>query len=343
MTRPIMTRLIVTLVLLAAFGREAVAQEALPSAPPRLRELVTVTADVVRVGDLVENAGAAAGVAVFRAPDLGQTGTVQVARVTEALRPHDIAGLDTAGLSEIVVTRLSRVITTKEIEERIAGALAGQNGFRDSRSLSVAFDRGVRSIHVEASVTAELGISRMNVEPRTGRFDVLFEIPGSAVARRLPLRFTGTVMETVETVTLMRTLARGDTIRDSDVVIERRPRSEVAGDAIGADQAIGLSAKRPLRSGQVLRPSDLMKADVIQRNETVTILFETPGILLTVRGKALENGAVGEMINVLNVQSNRTVQAAVTGPGRVTIAATRPRVAAATAPASDDPEPRHAQ
>ena len=33
----------------------------------------------------------------------------------------------------------------------------------------------------------------MNVEPRTGRFDVSFEIPGSAAARRLPLRFTGIV------------------------------------------------------------------------------------------------------------------------------------------------------
>ena len=41
------------------------------------------------------------------------------------------------------------------------------------------------------------------------------------------------------------------------------------------------------------------------------------------RGKALEAGAVGELINVLNVQSNRTVQATVHGPGQVVVAATR--------------------
>jgi hypothetical protein len=35
------------------------------------------------------------------------------------------------------------------------------------------------------------------------------------------------------------------------------------------------------------------------------------------------------MINVLNVQSNRTVQATVTGPGRVSITSTAPVVAAA--------------
>ena len=39
------------------------------------------------------------------------------------------------------------------------------------------------------------------------------------------------------------------------------------------------------------------------------------------RGKALEAGAEGDIVNVLNVQSKRTVQGTVTGPGRVTVAA----------------------
>ena len=72
----------------------------------------------------------------------------------------------------------------------------------------------------------------------------------------------------------------------------------------------------------------------MQRNEAVTIFYEVPGIMLTVRGKALEAGAVGDMVSVLNIQSNRTVQATVTGPGRVTIAAAAPLVAAAAAPAN---------
>ena len=155
---------------------------------------MTVTADLVRIGDLVDNAGAAANIAMFRAPDLGQTGAVQVARIAEALRPHDIAELDTGGLTEVVVTRLSRVITGKDVEERIARALAGQYGFGDVKNLAVAFDREVRA-HARRSRRRPptCSIARMNVEPRTGRFDISFEIPGSAAARRLPLRFTGTV------------------------------------------------------------------------------------------------------------------------------------------------------
>jgi flagella basal body P-ring formation protein FlgA len=338
-----MLRSIVTLALLAAAPYAAAASQDAPPTAPKLRELVTVTTDLVRIGDLVDNAGPAANIAVFRAPDLGQTGAVQVARVTEALKSHNVAGLDTAGLSEVIVTRLSRVITTKDIEERIAQALGGQHGFGDAKNLSIAFDREIRPMHVEAAATAELLIARMNVEPRTGRFDVSFEIPGSAAARRLTLRFKGTVTETVETATLVRAVGRGETIRESDVTMERRPKAEVAGEAIGFDEIVGLSAKRALRAGQAPRTSDLMKADVVQRNEAVTIVYEAPGILLTVRGKALEAGAVGDTIGVLNTQSNRTVHAAVSGPGQVVVTATMPRVAATVVSASDSNRRRRAQ
>src|SRR5262249_25624023 len=66
--------------------------------------------------------------------------------------------------------------------------------------------------------------------------------------------------------------------------------------------------------------------DLIQRNDMVTIIYEAPGLLLTLRGKAADSGAQGDTISVLNLQSKRTVQGTVTGPGQVTIAATTPRV-----------------
>ena len=335
-----MIRIVVALAMLAALGRGANAEASASPAVPRLKELVTVTSEIVRIGDLVENAGAAADIPVFRAPDLGQTGTVQVARIAEALRPHALEGLDTGGLIEVVVTRLSRAITGAEIVERIARAFAGQFGFGEASNLSVILDRNVHVMHVEASTAADLTVARMNIEPRSGRFDVAFELTGSAVARRMPLRFTGTVTETVETATLARSVRAGEVIKASDVLMERRRKSEVNGEGLSADQAVGLAAKRPLRGGQVVRPADLMKPQVVQRNEAVTIVYNVPGVLLTVRGKALEVGSVGDIIGVLNVQSNRTIQGTVTGPGRIAIAATVPLVAAAVAPARDDPE-RH--
>jgi flagella basal body P-ring formation protein FlgA len=311
-----MIRIAIAFLMLVALGCDADAQSA--TAPtPRLKELVTVTSDVVRIGDLVENAGAAADIPVFRAPDLGETGSVPISRITAALLPHDVSDVDTAGLTEVVVTRLSRAITARDVTERIARAFSGQYGFGNTQNLSVILDRDVRTMHVEAGATGDLSVSRMKADPRTGRFDISLEIPGSAAARRLPLRFTGTVSETLETAILMRALRSGETIKASDVTTERRPKSEIGNESMSLEQAIGLAAKHPMRAGQALRSNDLMRPQVVQRNEAVTLTYEVPGILLTVRGKALETGAVGDIVGVLNIQSNRTIQAVVTGPGRV--------------------------
>jgi flagella basal body P-ring formation protein FlgA len=162
------------------------------------------------------------------------------------------------------------------------------------------------------------------------------------LSRRAALRFTGTVTETVEAATLTRSLRAGEVIKISDVTVERRPKTEIRGDGMAAGLAVGLAARVALRNGQALRADDLIKPQVVQRNEAVTITYEVPGIMLTVRGKALEAGAVGDVVGVLNIQSNRTVQATVLAPGRVSIAA-GPLFATATAPAADDSMPPRTQ
>jgi flagellar basal body P-ring formation protein FlgA len=266
-----------------------------------------------------------------------------VARVVDAVRPHHIIGLDTRGIAEVVVSRASRAITAKDFEARIVRAVAGQNGLVEGQNLALNFDNDVRTIHVEPN-GAELRVARLSFEPRTGRFDVSFELPGSVAARRLPLRFTGSLVETYDAIVLARPVAQGEILKASHFTVTRRPKAELAtaAAAIDPEQAEGLAARRALRPGQIVRQADLMKAEVVQRNETVTITYEVPGILLSVRGQALEAGARGDLINVLNIQSKKTVAATITGPGRVSVASVAPRLAAQSveAPSSNSAQSR---
>jgi flagellar basal body P-ring formation protein FlgA len=297
-----------------------VAAERAPALPPALKREATVTGPIVRIGDLVENAGTVADVPIFRAPDLGQTGSVPAARVLEALRPHHIVALETGGLDEVKVTRASRLVTASEIEGRVLRAFAGKSGLPDSQSLAINLDTEISATHVEPN--AELGVARLAYDQRTRRFDVTFDLPGAPA--RQALRVTGTLVETAEAVVPLRVIAQGEVIKAADVRIERRPKS----DAITIEEVLGFAAKRALRPGQVIQAIDVMKPELVARNETVTISFEAPGMVLSVRGQALESGAKGDVISVLNVQSKRTIQATVSGPGRVTVSAGSPRFAA---------------
>jgi flagella basal body P-ring formation protein FlgA len=224
------------------------------------------------------------------------------------------------------VTRAARTITAKDVEARVLQALAGKFGLPDAGSLAVVFDNEVRTFVVEPTATADLAVTRLSYEPRTTRFDVAFELPGSVVARRLPLRFTGSLSETLDAV----------------VTVERRPKSNSSSNSTSTTlaaiaQADGLASKHALRAGQVIHQADVAKPELVGRGDTVSIVFQVPGIVLTIVGKASEPGALGDVINVLNVQSKHTIQATVIGPGRVSVSAPTARLAAANDTANATP------
>jgi flagellar basal body P-ring formation protein FlgA len=335
MTRsiPLMALVAFMALVVPALPAAAQSRDAEASSGPFLKSAASVTGDIVRIGDLVENAGAVAEVPIFRAPDLGQTGSVPVASVLEAVRGHHILGLDTRGLAEVAVTHAGRAITGKDVEARILLALAGKYGLPDSGNLAVVLDNEVRTLSVEAGATSELSVTQLSYEPRTTRFDIVLALPGSAVARRLPLHFTGSLSETFEAVVPTREITSGQVIKVSDLAVERRPKTSSSSTTLTTiEQAQGLSAKHALRAGQVIRQADVAKPELVARGETVTIVFQVPGITLTIIGKANEPGALGDVISVINVQSKHTVQATVVGPGRVSVNAAGARLAANTAP-----------
>lgn len=310
---------------LATLAAIVIATTSAGAQTPSLRPTILVSGDLVRIGDLVADvASAKADIAVFRAPDLGETGSVRITDVIAALRPHDVA-VEPAGLSEVSVTRASRMIGANEIKRRIAEIVAERLRVSDLANIAVALDVPAPTLHLDPTQSGPLMPVRMTFDPRGGRFDVVLRSGTSQ------LRLTGNAQETHEAVVLARPMARGDVLRDSDVTVERRPKSEVQADAVREPSAaIGMALQQTLRVGQVIRSTDLSRPQLVKRNETVLIVYEVPGIVLTARGKAEEVGSLGDTVNVLNVQSKRVIQGVVTGPSEITVTSLAPRVVSAT-------------
>jgi flagella basal body P-ring formation protein FlgA len=300
-------------------------------AAPVLRASVNVASDVVRIGDVVDNAGSAAQIAIYRAPDLGTTGSLAIAQVLGVLRAHQVIGVDTRDLKTISVTRLARTLDPGDIERQVARALERRSGLGDAANLSLTFDRDVQTLQLDASNSGALQPVSARYDQRSGRFDVSLEIANDAGSAPTKLRFTGIAIETVEAAVLARGIERNEVIKSSDVVIERRPKAEVGNDVAGRDGAVGMQARRQLRAGQALRVGDLTKPDLVTRDQNVTLIYESSGLYLTIRGKALEGGSEGDVVNVLNLQSKRTVSGIVVGRGQVSVAIAAPRLPAADA------------
>lgn len=326
--------LLIATALLATAATNAVAQATSDSfaardmiAVPTLRANVQVSSDLVRIGDIIDNAGSAAQIAIYRAPDLGTTGSLSVAQVLNALRAHQVIGVDTRDLKAISVTRLARSIEGKDIEQQVARALERRNGLGEAANISMTFDRDPGDVRLDAGFTGGMQATTVRYDNRNGRFDVTFEITSESGVSATKLRFTGTAVETVEAAVLARNIERNEIIKSSDVLVERRPKAEVGLDAASRDRVVGMQARRQLRTGQAVKAADLAKPDLVQRDQNVTLIYDAAGLYLTVRGKALDNGTEGDVVSVMNLQSKRTVSGTVTGRGQVSITVATPRPA----------------
>lgn len=288
-------------------------------ASPTLRASVTVTSDVVRVGDLIDNAGSAALIPVYRSPDLGTTGTLTVGQVLQVLRAKQVIGVMTGDIKEVQVTRLARTLASKDLENAVAAALERRFGLGEAANITVTFDRGIADMRLDASNTGALQPVATRYDARSGRFDIAFEISNDSNPAPTKLRFTGTAIETVEVAVLTRDIDRTELLKSSDLSLERRPKAEVAGEPASRDRTLGMQLRRPMRAGTPIRVADIVKPDFVVRDQAVTIIYQVPGLYLTTRGKAVESGAEGDSISVLNLQSKRTLTGVVTGRGQVTV------------------------
>jgi flagella basal body P-ring formation protein FlgA len=304
---------------------------------PVLRAQVKVEGDIVRIGDMVDNAGSAAQIAIYRSPDLGTTGTLPVAQVISTLQAHQVIGVDARDIKSVTVTRLARTVDSREIESEVARAIEHRSGLGDAAHLALTFDREVQDIRMDSSNNGALQPTAVRYDPRTGRFDVSFEISSDVNGARARLRFTGVAIEMLDAAILTRNVERGDVIKASDVVVERRAKTEVGSDVAVRAHVVGMQMRKSVRAGQALHGSDVGRPDLVTKDGNVTLIYESAGIYITARGKAIDSGTEGDTVTVLNLQSKRTVPGVVVGRDQVAITVASPRLSLAATNVAETP------
>lgn len=323
-------------VAVAALSGMAVAS-AVPAQPRRLqlRAELVLSHELVSFGDLIAGLGPeVASIPAFRAPALGETGTIQVARIVEAARAAGVinaaADLESNGAAQVVVTRAARRVLASDIEDAVKTGLQERYGV-DARAFALALDGGAPSIAVEPELTGEAVVSDLSYDPRSRRVMARISVPGSMSLRLKPVRVAGQLVETIEVVVPRRAVARGETLAKADVLVERRPREGQATDLIGDPRvAVDKVATRALMAGAPLRAGDVRREEIVAKGDLVTLVYESRGLTITMRGRAGEAGAMGDVISVTNPQSKRVLHGTVSGPGRISVqASTAGAIAAA--------------
>lgn len=117
-----------------------------------------------------------------------------------------------------------------------------------------------------------------------------------------------------------RTLPRGHLISKQDLSTEERNVSRlIAGYASDPQQVIGQRLKSQVLAGRMITPALLEANAVVRRGQSVTLAINSNGVSISMAGKALMDGAIGQRIRVENVNSGRIVEGVVRSPEHVEV------------------------
>lgn len=81
--------------------------------------------------------------------------------------------------------------------------------------------------------------------------------------------------------------------------------------------AIGQEARVSIYAGKPVKGDDLGPPTLVQRNQLVTLIYLTGGLSISTEGRALDRGAEGEVLRVMNLGSKNTVTGRVGPDGTV--------------------------
>lgn len=297
-----------------------------------LHPAVTVTGDTVTLGDLFDDAGDAAAVTVANAPAPGARTEISVSRISLVARRNGVDWRNNAGLTHVVVARTGLAVPDPDVAAAIAAAIEAQSSAMPSSSeLQVDFENGMAGVQVAEGAEPTVKVEQLAFNRRSGAFTAILRAPANDMLSPLR-RVSGRAYPVTDVPVLVRDMQPGEVVRQHDVDWVRLPSSRVSQNVVTSlEHLVGMSPRRPARAGEPVRIADMQPPIVVEKGAQVDVTLVSGSLTLTARGRALESGAVGDVLNVLNTRSNRTIQGIVEGPNMVRIDAPGPARAASIA------------
>lgn len=281
-----------------------------------LRPIVSVASERATLGEVAELSGDAAMIAVIRdltvveLPDLKER-KLEVNEIRQAIGHGIGSSLLVSGTTR--VSRRGRTITEAEIVQAATATVLAEG---DELVVSTLRSSGVLVIPDGGSAVTI--IAQPLDQSRTG--DIPFRVRlmrGEVeVARALvSLR----VVRHRQMMVAARVLRRGERLGAADFRTERVVVNRAGTASLSQDEIIGHETRMDLAEGTPLTAAVMMLPPNVRSGQGITLLVNTERFQLTAKGEALNDGHVGEIINVRRVIDGRTVRGKIVADGQVMI------------------------
>ncbi len=292
------------------------AQAAMAAGIVRLRPATTINDDVIRLGDVFDGLSEKADHVLGPAPAPGREMTLNARTLMAVATALNVPWQPETSTDQSVLRRAASVVDEATIRAALEKSLKdkGVDGAFDVRYGGLS-----GGIVLPPDRPATLEVASLSIDPTRDSFTAELVAPSAAEPlKRIPL--SGLIDRIVKLPVLKSDLRNGDIVGPHDIVWMDVPARDMSNDWLVRESDLtGMTPRRIVSAGRPVRTSDLESPRLIERGGTVTIIFKSGAMTLTAPGRALQNGAKGETIRVVNAASSRTVQGLVTADGEITV------------------------
>ncbi len=286
-----------------------------------LRPSAQVDANAIRLSDLFSGLPEGVDREIAVAPAPGKTVSYGAGALARTARLYRIDWQPQSMGDRVVVTRSAVSITA----EMLSGAVLEKIGRKkDGARAEVLFDNRDVSVKLPSSASGDFTLENFSYDDKARRFRAVAVADGGDGYPQARLPVAGRIVLQREFPVLARRLAAGTVIGASDLDWATMPDDRVSVDYVSnSDELIGRELRRDTAEGTPLRSRDVAAPRLVLRGGLVTMKMETPNMVITAQGRALQDGAKGEAVRVVNTQSNRTVDCVVEESGVVSVMSMR--------------------
>ncbi|MBR9985559.1 MAG: flagellar basal body P-ring formation protein FlgA [Desulfosarcina sp.] len=285
-----------------------------------------VEQDSVRLSDIATLTGtskdrmkALGETVVARSPQPGQTRFVGIDYIRIRLKQAgvDISSVVFKGPEDVRITRQAATLPTQRIQRAVEMAIRSRMPWKNE-------DVTISDITLDETIQLPTGRLTYRIEPSRnedylGRTILPLQlfVDGDLV-RKVWVNATISVMADV--VTVVRPLGKHAYIELADVSVERRDLSDLSSDTVSRiEDALGNRTTRMIYPQTVLQSYMFASPPLVRKGDIVKIVASAGPMIITATGMVKQQGCKGEMVRVVNTDSNRIITARVTGPGAVAV------------------------
>jgi flagella basal body P-ring formation protein FlgA len=278
-------------------GRITVAREA------------TVREQVIRLGDVAalegEDVRPLASIVLGPAPAAGESRGLDGALILGAIRRE-------AGALDGITYTIPATVRVRRAAQQVGEAAVRQilEGFLAETLGPGAADTVLRSVELPGPILLPDGPYSARVIPAPGtallgrvRLQLEFTAEDRPVKR---VWITADIGVYGPTVLAARPVARGEVLREADLIVDRQDLSQAPrGVVTELAAAVGMVARTPLLPHAPIRREQIESPAAVHRGDVVLLVAERGALRITAPGEVREDAGVGQQVRVVNRGSRK--------------------------------------